>query len=170
MVRFTSLNTGGLNAALKGTKIMTYIKNLNVNVMLLQETHLLRSEHGKLSRPLIGQIFHSQFNFKTRGIAKLIRKNVQFTSSNIITDPEGRYTLISGTLYQKPVVLASIYAPNWDDHSFFSSVLSLIPNLDSHTLILGGDLNCVIDPVLDRSSSRVVLPSKMSQTLSTFMD
>lgn len=49
MVRFTSLNTGGLNAPIKRTKIMTYIKNLNANVILLQETHLLRSEHGKLS-------------------------------------------------------------------------------------------------------------------------
>lgn len=65
---------------------------------------------------------------------------------------------------------ASIYASNWDDCSVFISVFSLIPNLDSHTLILGGDLNCVIDLVLDRSSSRIILPSKMSQTLSTFMD
>lgn len=70
----------------------------------------------------------------------------------------------TGILYQQPVVLASIYTPNWDDHSFFNSVLSLIPNLDSHTLILGGDLNCVIDPVLDRSSPRIIPPSKMSQT------
>lgn len=71
-------------------------------------------------------------------MAILIKKNVQFTSSNIIIDPEGRYTIIAGILYQKPVVLASIYAPSWDDRSFFDSVLSLIPNLDSHTLILGG--------------------------------
>lgn len=148
MVRFTSLNTGGLNATLKRTKIMTYIKNLNADVIFLQETHLLRSEHAKLSCPWIGQIFHSQFNCKTRGTAILIRKNVQFTPSNV----------------------ASIYAPNWDDHSFFNSVISLIPNLDSHSLILGGDLNCVIDPVLDRSSPRNIPSSKISQTLSTLMD
>ena len=73
-------------------------------------------------------------------------------------------------LYQKPVILASIYAPNWDDQSFFNSVFSLIPNLDSHTLIFGGDLNCVIDPVLDRSSHRIIPPLKMSQTLSAIMD
>ena len=170
VVRFTSLNTGGLNAALKRTKVMTYIKNLNADVILLQETHLLKTDHRKLNRPWIGQLFHSQFNCKTRGTAILIRKNVQFTSSNIITDPEGRYTIISDMLYQKPVILASIYAPNWDDQSFFNSVFSLIPNLDSHTLILGGDLNCVIDPVLDRSSHRIIPPLKMSQTLSAIMD
>ena len=74
VVRFTSLNTGGLNAALKRTKVMTYIKNLNADVILLQETHLLKTDHRKLNRPWIGQLFHSQFNCKTRGTAILIRK------------------------------------------------------------------------------------------------
>lgn len=167
MVRFASLNTGGLNAVLKRTKIMTYIKNLIADVIFLQDTHLLKSDHGKLKRPWIGQIFHSQFNLKTRGTAILIKKNVQFTPNKIITDSEGRYTIISGTLYQKPVALASIY---WDDHNFINSVLSLIPDSDSHTLILGRDLNCVIDLALDRSSPRLVPPSKMAQTLTIFMD
>lgn len=66
--------------------------------------------------------------------------------------------------------MASIYSPNWDDHSVCNSVISLIPNLDSDSLIVGGDLTCVIDPVLDRSSPRNIPPSKMSQTLSTLMD
>lgn len=90
------------------------------DVMFLQETHLQKTEHstGKLNRSLLGQIFHSQFNSKTRGTAILIRKNVQFVSTNIITDPEGRYVIAVGTLYQKPVILVPVYAPNWDDHKF----------------------------------------------------
>lgn len=169
-VRFTSLNTGGMNSALKRTKVMTYIKNLNIDVVLLQETHLQKTDHRKLSRPWIGHIFHSQFSNKTRGTAILIKKNAQFVSTNVLSDTEGRYIIVAGMLYQKPVVLVSIYAPNWDDPNFFTNVLSVIPNVNSHALILGGDMNCVIDPVLDRSSPRTIPPSKMSQTLSTFMD
>ena len=78
---------------------MTYIKNLNTDAILLPETHLLRSEHAKLSRLWIGQIFHSEFNCKPRDTAILIRKNIQFTPNNVVTDPEGRYTIISGILY-----------------------------------------------------------------------
>lgn len=169
-VRIISMNTGGLNAAIKRTKVITHIKNLNADVMFLQETHLQKSDHKKLNRLWLGQIFHSQFNCKTRGTAILIRKNVHFASTNTITDPEGRYTIAVGTLYQKPVIFASVYAPNWDDHNFFNSLFSLIPSLNTHTLILGGDMNCVIDPTLDRSSSRAIPPSKMSQTLRTLMD
>ena len=151
-VRILSLNTGGLNASVKRTKIITHLKNLNADIMFIQETHLCNSDQRKLNRPWIGQMFHSQFNLKT------------------ILDPNGRYVIISGTLYQKPVILVSVYAPNWDDHNFVKSLFSTIPDMNSHLLILGGDMNCVIDPTLDRSSSRTVAPSKTAQTLSAFMD
>lgn len=101
---------------------MIHIRNLNADVMFLQETHLQKTDHRKLNRPWFGQILHSQFNSKTRGTAILIRKNVNFVSTNIITDPEGRYAIAVGTLYQKPVILVSVYAPNWDDHNFFLTI------------------------------------------------
>lgn len=169
-VRMISLNTGGLNASVKRTKIMTHIKSLNADIMFIQETHLCDTDQRKLNRPWIGQIFHSKFNLKTRGAAILIKRNVQFTSTSITSDPNGRFIIVSGVLYQKPVVLVSVYAPNWDDHNFFKLLLSNIPNLNSHLLVLGGDLNCVMDPKCDRSSSRPMTPSKSAQTLSTFMD
>ena len=169
-VRIISLNTGGLNAAIKRTKVMTHIKNLNADIMFLQETHLCNSDQRKLNRPWIDQIFHYKFNVKTRGTAILIRKNVHFISVKVITDSNGRYVIATGTLYEKQVILVSVYAPNWDDHKFVSSLFTTIPNLDSHLLIMGGDMNCVIDPTLDKSSSRSSTPTKMSQAFSTFMN
>ena len=138
--------------------------------MFLQETHLIYIDHQKLCRPWIGQIFHSKFNLKTRGVAILVKKNVHFTSDRIIADPNGRYVIVPGTLYQKPVILVSVYAPNWGDYNFMKNLLSSLPNLNSHVLIAGGDMNCVINPLLDRSSPRTSTPSEMSQTLSAFME
>lgn len=169
-VRIISLNTGGLNSVVKRSKIFSYIKSINADIMFIQETHLRNSDHQKLNRPWIGQVFHSKFNLKTRGVAILIRRNVHFTLHNVLSDINGRYVIACGTLYQKPVVLASVYAPNWDDHSFMKRLLSSIPNLNSYSLILGGDMNCVLDPALDRSSPRVTPLSKSAQILSTFMD
>ena len=138
--------------------------------MLLQETHLLNIDHQKLCRPWIGRIFHSRFSQKTRGAAILIRKNVLFTPGDVFADTNGRYIIVSGTLYQKPVVLVSVYTPNWDDHAFMKTFLSSLPNLNSHTLIMGGDMNCVIDPLLDKSSFKNVVPSRMARTVSAFME
>lgn len=48
----------------------------------------------------------------------------------------------------------NVCAPNFDDTEFSNRLLSNIPHLNTHLLIFGGDLNCVFDPVLDRSSPR----------------
>ncbi len=37
-------------------------------------------------------------------------------------------------------------------------------------LIMGGDMNCVTDPLLDRSSRKNTVPSRMARTLSSFME
>ncbi len=167
-VRIISLNTGGLNSPVKRTKILTYIKNLNADVFI-QETHLCNSDKQKQKRPRIGQILHSKFNLKTRGTTILLR-NVNFISKEVITDQNGRFVIVSGILYQKQVILVSVYAPNRDDHSSMTMLLSSIPNLNTSQLLLGSDLNCVINPALDRSSIKPGTPSKMGQSLFTFMD
>lgn len=57
--------------------------------------------------------------------------------------------IVTGLLFHKPVLLVNVYAPNWDNVDFANNLLASLPNLDTHQLILGGDLNCVMDPELD---------------------
>ena len=44
-----------------------------------------------------------------------------------------------------------------------------IPNLDSHLLILGGDFNCKMSPVLDKSSQTNTGPSKCALLIQSFL-
>lgn len=169
-VRFFSWNVGGINGTVKRAKVFDHIKKFKPDITFLQETHLRTVDEVRLARPWIGQIFHSKFDTKTRGTAILIRKNVQFVSTNTIADSHGRFIIVVGFLYQTPVVLANIYAPNWDDVNFMKRFLSALPNLNSHRLILAGDLNFFIDNVLDRSSANPAVPLKMSRAFSTFME
>ena len=50
--------------------------------------------------------------------------------------------------------------PNWDDARFINRLISILLNMNSHHLIAGCDLNCVMDPALDPSVS----PSRMART------
>uniref|UniRef100_A0A674AZM9 Endonuclease/exonuclease/phosphatase domain-containing protein n=1 Tax=Salmo trutta TaxID=8032 RepID=A0A674AZM9_SALTR len=70
---------------------------------------------------------------RTRGTAILIKSNVSFTSSHVISDPDGR-----------PIVLANLYVMNKDDGNFIKSLFSLLSDLNSRYLILGGDFNCFL--------------------------
>lgn len=90
--------------------------------------------------------------------------------SQVEVDSTGRYVIVVGRLYDTPVILANIYAPNWDDGAFFTKVFSRIPNIDTHRLILGGDMNCVLSPSLDRSSTKQMAPTKAASTISLFLE
>lgn len=82
---------------------------------------------------------------------------MQFEELNIIRDKNGRYIIIQGKLFNRLVVLANVYASNWDNADFFNNLLLLLPDLELHDLILGYDLNCVLDPSLDSSSAPILL-------------
>ena len=100
----------------------------------------------------------------------MIHKKIQFYPTNVIADHQGRFVIVSGSLINVPVVLVNLYAPNWDDEAFIRKVTSLLPDLTSHHLILGGDLNCTINALLDKSCPRQGSPSKIAKAISMFMD
>lgn len=108
-------------------------------------------------------MFHSNLNSRAHGTAILIHKKFQFNTTSVISDPDGRFVIVSGLLFHKPVVLVNVYAPNWDDDTFIEKVISLTPDLNSQQPIFDGDLNCAINPLLDRSNPKSVNPSKMAK-------
>lgn len=167
---FITWNVKGMNGPNKRSKIFSHLKKLKAEIIFLQETHLKVADQVRLRKNWVGQSFHSNFNTRARGTAILIHKKVVFTPSQTISDPQGRFVIVSGSLFNTPVVLASIYAPNWDDVSFINKLISLIPNLNSHKLILAGDFNTVMDPAIDRSNPKTLVRSKMSLALSEFAD
>lgn len=168
MVKFVSWNCRGLNGTLKRNKIMAHINSLGAEVMFLQETHLKNQDHIRLRKNWISHIFHSSFNYKSRGVAILIRKNTSFTLTNSVLDPNGRFAIITGKLCNTLVVLVNVYAPNNDDEEFIQSMILSIPNLHDHCLIMGGDFNFVLDPLLDRSSAKQQTLTKSAKIIQNF--
>lgn len=86
--------------------------------------------------------------------------------SGVEADSAGRYIIVIGRINNTPVILANVYAPNWDDSTFFTH----LPNMDTHHLILGGDMNCVLSPFLDHSSPKTMAPSKTALAIQLFLN
>lgn len=118
-IRFTSFNCKGLNNPIKRSKILHHLYYLGAHVIFLQENHLKVSDHSKLKRGWVGQTYHSSFQGKSRGTAILLHKSVPFVHSSTISDPKGRFVIVAGQIHNTRVVLANIYAPNYDDYAFF---------------------------------------------------
>uniref|UniRef100_H3A4B6 Endonuclease/exonuclease/phosphatase domain-containing protein n=1 Tax=Latimeria chalumnae TaxID=7897 RepID=H3A4B6_LATCH len=108
--------------------------------------------------------FFSSFSSKARGVAVLINRNSPFHFSSQSTDPAGRFIIIHSRWGSRPITFASLYAPNVDDplavQNFFLK-LSQYPS----PWVIGGDFNCPLDTVMDRSSSTLVAQTHMAKTI-----
>lgn len=47
----------------------------------------------------MGQLFHSGFTHRSRGVAILIHKKVPFNPIKVIEDSQGLYVIVLGSLY-----------------------------------------------------------------------
>ena len=77
---------------------------------------------------------------------------------------------MQGRLHNTPVVLACVYAPNWDNAAFFKHFFSALPDLNSHQLILSGDWNCVLHCSLDRSAVTPRPLSNSAKVINSFIE
>lgn len=152
------------------SQIITHLKYLNIDIDFLQETHLHSKDQAKLTSPWAANTLLSNFGSNGRGVAIMLTKRVQFTSKNVITDKQGRYLIVVCMLFQNPVMLINIYAPNFDNPNFMIRLFENLPPIHDHLLLFGGNFNCVIDPSLDRSRPRTLIQLSMSKIISEYMD
>lgn len=168
-ITFVSWNCRGLGGALKKGKVFSHLKSLSADIIFLQETHIPPTEQGRLRSQWISHVYQSSFSTNARGVAILVRKTVPFIFKSMSTDPSGRFVLVVGTINSIPLALLNIYAPNADYPEFFCKMFDLIANHSSHNIILGGDLNCFLDPLVDRSSAKPAPNLKSVPTLNSLM-
>ena len=169
-IRFISWNVKGMNSAIKANKVVNHLQHLKGDLCFLQETHLRTSDISRIKKPWMGHVFHSKFSERARGAAIIIHRDIAFEPATSIVDPNGRYVIVSGNLQGAPVVLASLYAPTWDDDKFMSKFFSSIPNVNDHFIIVGGDFNQVQNTELDRSSSNRSTAAKSAKVLKFHAD
>lgn len=169
-IKFISFNCKGLNNPSKRSKVLHHLRHLDAHIVYLQETHLRDGDQARLRCGWVGQVYHSSFLGRSRGAAILLHKSLPFVHSKVISDPNGRFIIVTGQMYNINIVLANVYAPNWDDDSFFKRLFSKLPDLSTHHLILRGDFNTWLNSQLDRSSSNKCSPSKSSKIIQAFMN
>lgn len=151
-INLISLNVNGLQNKAKRYKI-----TLKCDIALLQETHLNSVESEKLRQRWVGQVFSSPGKMASRGVSILLSKSTPFKASSVHSDSDGRYIIVSGVLCSDKITLVNIYAPNSQQATFLASLSPVISRVMEGPLVIGGDVNAVCDPSLDRS--RAALPS-----------
>uniref|UniRef100_A0A8C5PK30 Reverse transcriptase domain-containing protein n=1 Tax=Leptobrachium leishanense TaxID=445787 RepID=A0A8C5PK30_9ANUR len=150
-LKLASLNVKGLNSPTKRRLLLRTLKSDKVDIAFIQETHLTKSTNISLTDHIYTRAFVSGALSKRNGVAILIRKTCPFQLISQKVDSEGRYILLSGTLYSSTYHFLNIYAPTTPSADFWSSIGTLVSTLPRGAVILGGDMNAVSCPAVDRS-------------------
>lgn len=149
-LRLCTWNIKGSHSPIKRKKIWSYLKKGKIDIAMLQETHLNDEEHLKLQQCGFDQVYFSSFTTKSRGVAILIRKNLPVKVSNCIKDKYGRFVLILASLYGEDFALLNVYCPPCNSLDFLIEAFGKLSDLGVENTIVGGDFNCLINPLMDR--------------------
>lgn len=148
-LNFVSYNVHGLNHPIKRKKILSQLKKLQCSIALLQETNLTDTEHKKLKREWVNQVFNASYG-KRRGVAILIGKGTPIKVEKEIKDTTGRYVMIVGSVGDMIISILNVYAPNEEKETFFKHLAKIITSEAKGMVLMGGDFNAIQNGRLDR--------------------
>lgn len=157
-LKIGSFNVGGINSPAKRKKILLYLKKLALDIVYLQETHLLPPEIQKLNTLGWKVVASAPFNSKARGVVILVRNTLDVTLFSTIVDSSGRYIVADASINQFNLVMCNIYAPNSYSKAFFLDIVNKLLPFGNKPLILGGDFNIVASARMDRSATVIRSP------------
>lgn len=152
MLTIYSLNANGLRNFEKIREIFTSCEIYNCDILCIQETFWNDAIIPEVSKLWEGKIFFNNYDISNRkGVAILMKKNINATIKNIVYGEKGRLLKITIEHFDKIINVFSIYAPNDQcERKIFLNNCRRIINKNEIN-ILGGDFNDYLDILLDRS-------------------
>lgn len=157
-MKIISHNVQGFYLSQKRKMTFLHYKSLGTDIFLLQEIHFSNSNHPHYFDKAFKQFYCTTHTAKSRGVAIFIRNSLVFDILHVYKDPDSYLIILQGTIQGCATTMASVYAPNEAQASFFQHFFDTLDWYLSPHVIVGGDFNLTAHPALDRS--RVTPSSK----------
>lgn len=155
-INIFSWNVNGLKDKDKINKILNF-KHNNPGIYMFQEIHKINDyiEKRLNSGPCISYI--KEGSCHSSGVATLIPNNEANLSQipSSFNNHEQTDRILHGEInwFDTKILLINLYAPAGDQGertAMFHELNLLLETLQPQALILGGDFNCILDPILDQ--------------------
>ena len=148
-LKLASVNARGLGSSQKRRDVVHYLRNLHFDIVFLQDTHLTEEKVPFFDSLWKGYKYHACFSNNSRGTTILIDRSLQHTKLFEFTCKRGNYVIIGCRIGMDNYVLGCIYGPNKDEPEFYEEVNEVLRSVDCDHIILGGDLNFVMNSQID---------------------
>ena len=146
-------NLKGLNCPNKRVACLDLLARNKIDLAMIQETHLLKDDVSRLENNLYKVCASASAPNKTKGVIILIRKTLQINIIGKGCDEDGRVAFIKCTYNDRKVAFINVYAPNTYENDFFTRLNNILAELSDFELVIGSDMNAILDPKLDKSSN-----------------
>ena len=168
-IKCGTFNVRGLREYKKRSEFFHFVRKKKFDIIFLQEVHS-SSEISKMWSTQWGsKIWFSHYNSRARGVAILFSKTLPITVHNIINDEYGRFVILYVSVENKKFVLANIYAPNEDNPNFFNTCFGEIDRFRPDYKIVAGDLNLVLDLIVDKQGGTPTTHSNSVKVVKEYM-
>ena len=168
MVRIITQNVKGLKNKLKRCSVFAHLRK-KADIICIQETHSESHLEKEWQLDFGGYIYWSHGCNDARGVAILVKKNLDIEILGSVKDNEGRVIGINYQEKGEKFSLLNIYAPNEDEPKFFVQTLKMIESFEGKRIILG-DFNTTLNVDIDRSSSKSANNDKCTEILNKYIE
>lgn len=148
-IKIASANVQGLGNFQKRRDVFQYFRQKQFSIYFLQDTHFQTKLEKQIRAEWGYDCYFASHSSQSRGVCILFNNNFDFKVKRVIKDPQGNFLLISIQTMDREILLANIYGPNNDDPTFYIQLQKTIEDLHIPNIIIGGDWNLVMNPVLD---------------------
>ena len=170
IIHLLSLNVRGLRELSKQDVIIDWAIHQHADILFLQETHLSDDLLKRFNAKWKGKCWHNLGTTASRGVAILIKENIDFELIDIHRDDHGRKIMINLTMGNSFYTFINIYAPNYNSDKiiFFNEMEHWIQKhaITDSNIIIGGDFNSIMNFECDQvGSSRNYMHSSSTDRL-----
>ena len=162
------MNVRGLQNENKLAELFAYLKKMNYDIIMLQETYSKSIIEEKWQKQWNGKIIFLHFNAKARGTVILFNPKLEVEIDKITCCKNGQYVIADCTVQHKNILLVNVYAPNQDSPEYFMEVFEKAALHKHSDIIMAGDFNLVLDTQKD-AVNRKCNNDKANKMISAFM-
>ena len=157
-----SFNVRGLGQKIKREHIFTHLHTKQFNVFSTRNAFNKRCWNSPYNF-----YFSGRSSSSSSGICIMIDKQTDYDFVEHIEIIPGKIQALKFKMYERNVVFINVYGPNADDKTFFELLSNF---LEENELIIGGDLNTVLEPKLDKMGGNPNTHIKSRETILTAIE
>ena len=159
-LQVVSINARGLNTSEKRIKFYDWLRDTNIDIVFLQETHYVEKNEVTYNARWFGKSVHNYSDSTfSRGVSILFKKDLPIEILNVHKSVDGRKLLVNVKYEESVFTIVNVYAPNNEDAriEFFKRLKTFIcqHSVNVNNVTLCGDFNCKLDCKNDKSARKL---------------